>query len=434
MSRAAEWLLRLLALGLIAWQLHALLREPPAAPRAVAATADGLPAALERWSARDFPDSVRLDLARAPDPVERAWLAALRRSGTAVAWIDDGVPTAALEAFPAGGPGGESWVLLARPDDADVALADGTSLLDTLRTRGGGAALRVAGLRGRAQASEDAPLASAGLRDSLVLRPVLLLGRAGWEARFLATALEERGWTVAARLAVAPGADVLQGSPGAIDTARYAAVVAVDSAAARDAAALARYVRAGGGLVLLPGAAAAPALRALAPAAVGAALRPRSAEFGHAPLDALEARALAPLAPAAVALDTRGEQTTVAAWRVGRGRVVQVGYLDSWRWRMEGPDGAPAAHRAWWSALVAGAAYRPVVPLPEAPAAREPADPAPRAALLDALGPPAPAGTGGRGGAAAGTGADGPPQWLAWPLVLLALLGEWTLRRARGVR
>jgi hypothetical protein len=423
-ARLVEWTLRLSALALIAWYAAALLRERPAEATRAGVTAEQLPAALELWSAGARPDSVRLALDAAPDAVQRDWLVALRRSGTAMEWTDRGVSPSALEVFPAGGPGAESWVLLADEAGVGVPVADERGLIDTLRAAGGGAALRVPTLAGSARAGGLRPRASAATRDSLARRALLVLGHAGWEAGFVTTALEEAGWTVAARLAVAPGSDVVQGAPAAIDTARYAAVVAIDSTAARDASAIARFVHSGGGLLLLPGAAAAPGLRALAPAAEGRVLRAATAAFDSMPRLALDAVSLVRLAPTALVLESRGDAATVAAWRVGRGRVVQVGYVDSWRWRMEGPDGAPAAHRAWWSGLAAGVAYRASLPLDW-----RAADPAPLAALHDALGPP----TAARDRPPARVPAGGPPRW-AWPVALAALLAEWALRRARGER
>src|ERR1019366_3377028 len=85
------------------------------------------------------------------------------------------------------------------------------------------------------------------------LHPVLVVGRAGWEAKFAVAALEERGWTVEARLFVAPGADVTQGSRGAIDTSRYAAIVALDTTLGAVAASVAWVGRGGGGGVRAAG-------------------------------------------------------------------------------------------------------------------------------------------------------------------------------------
>jgi hypothetical protein len=132
---------------------------------------------------------------------------------------------------------------------------------------------------------------------------------------------------------------------------------------------------------------------------------------------ALSYRNLAPLPSGAEPLEMRGEVPVVAAWREGAGRVLQVGYQDTWRWRMESA-GAEAEHRAWWAGLVATVAMRsPRI-------AGSEIDPAPLAALTTALGPPSSLPT-------------HQPVTSLWPFVLLVLVptivGEWLLRRLRGV-
>jgi hypothetical protein len=112
--------------------------------------------------------------------------------------------------------------------------------------------------------------------------------------------------------------------------------------------------------------------------------------------------------------------------------VLQLGYEDSWRWRLEGDDAAPAAHRRWWSAVVGSVAHAPVVarrPV-AAGALRTRLDPAPRAALVRALGP---ATAGERGGPTVARGGRVPDSLLL-VVALLALLLEWSSRRLRGAR
>ncbi|HEY0970737.1 MAG TPA: hypothetical protein VGE02_07165, partial [Gemmatimonadales bacterium] len=129
----------------------------------------------------------------------------------------------------------------------------------------------------------------------------------------------------------------------------------------------------------------------------------------------------------AVPLETRGGSVAVAARRVGAGRVVQLGYDETWRWRMAGAEGAPAAHRAWWSGLVAAAAYAP-----RGSDAAAVLDDAPVARLIAALGAPsaelADGATEGRGAVERGA-----PAWI-FPLVAIILLAEWASRRLRGAR
>jgi hypothetical protein len=423
--RAVETLLRLCSLALIGYLIWAATRPAPDGARWAEGGTATLDADLARWSASAFPDSVHLRLDRAPDPAQRAWLAALRRSGAGVAWTDAGLPALALEVHPNAGPLGGEWVLAAAPADGLLALSDGVSALDTVRAAGPGAALRVPAVSGVTEARLGAHRATAALHDSIDARAVLVLGRAGWESRFLVTALEERGWTVHARLAVAPGMDVTQGDPLPLDTAHYAAVVAVDSSAARDAPRIGRFVRMGGGLVLAGGAAAAPAFRSLAPGSVGARLPALDAvPTADAPHRGLALLPVVAPHPDAVPLEAHDGRVAAAARRVGTGRVVQVGYDETWRWRMEGPADAPVAHRAWWSEIVGAAAYRPVLPR-AAPAS----DPSPRTATFDALGPPAPPHA-----SAVAVGGGRWPAPSALPLLLVLLLAEWASRRLRGAR
>jgi hypothetical protein len=122
----------------------------------------------------------------------------------------------------------------------------------------------------------------------------------------------------------------------------------------------------------------------------------------------------------------------VAARRVGIGRVAQIAYDESWRWRMEGAAGALEAHRGWWSSMVASVAHASPATgdsLPQAAAASEStADAAPLAHLYDALGEPTPAPP---AGAPAHLPRD--TRWFL-PVILLALLLEWSSRRLRGAR
>jgi hypothetical protein len=124
----------------------------------------------------------------------------------------------------------------------------------------------------------------------------------------------------------------------------------------------------------------------------------------------------------AVRLSTRGAETTSAARREGAGRVLQAGFDETWRWRMQGGSDAVAAHRAWWSRMVGSVA---AIPLPRADESSS-AEGAPLARLVDALGP-----------ATAVAPAESMPRALpAWllPALLIVLLVEWGSRRLRGAR
>jgi hypothetical protein len=238
-------------------------------------------------------------------------------------------------------------------------------------------------------------------------------------------ALEERGWQVDAEVGLAPRSEMRQGSPSPIDTGRYAAVVVTDSTAATAAGRLVAYVQSGGGLVLAGSAAAMPGLRDLVPGTIGTLVPPAPAGPGDSLAPAAMRRlGLLPvsrLRADAVPLEMRDRDVAVAARRVGPGRVVQSGYLDTWRWRMGSASGE-VAHRDWWAGLVSAVAYAPAADRPAGPGS----DNAPAAALVNALGPmtansagpAAPAGPGGR-------------TWL-FALIVMALLAEWASRRLRG--
>jgi hypothetical protein len=107
--------------------------------------------------------------------------------------------------------------------------------------------------------------------------------------------------------------------------------------------------------------------------------------------------------------------------------VLQSGYDETWRWRMAGGDGAAAAHREWWSRLVAAVAYAPLVS--RSSVNDLVTDEMPYASLIDALGPPTPLD-------ARLTRRTDPMALdrLLFALVVVSLLAEWTSRRFRGAR
>jgi hypothetical protein len=105
------------------------------------------------------------------------------------------------------------------------------------------------------------------------------------------------------------------------------------------------------------------------------------------------------------------------------GRVVQLGYDETWRWRLAGTGDAPAAHREYWSSVVSAAAYRATSPV----AAARTSDAAPLASLYSDLGAPsAPRAV----PLAIGAGL----HWWMFVALALLLLAEWTSRRLRGAR
>lgn len=379
-----------------------------------------------------------LTLDSLPGPRERDWARALAAAGTAVRWrlaARGGSPAdsagaddawqASLTAEPLADPSGRVRVVARAPAGATLRLGDATGSIDSSTigpsgvrvldlTSDGGIAAGLAGV-----AARTAP------RERVVLRPVLVLAEAGWEGKFVVAALEEAGWRVDARFRVTPQLSVRQGG-GAIDTARYAAVIALDGSASTEGAAIARFVRSGGGAILTARAASIPALAAVAPARVGA---PTDAALGavasDVPRRGLGGHALVALRATAVPLERVDGAVRIAAARVDLGRVLLLGYDETWRWRMEGGDGSPEAHRAWWSAMVASVARAPLEAVGD-PAA---VDETPYAALVAALGAPTDASP--PGGPARG---DTARDALLLALLLGALLAEWTSRRLRGAR
>lgn len=459
--------LRLIGLALLAWALvrsHGLV---PLRSHDRASSGD-LTTQLDRWSSVAAPLEVRVRFDHSPTSAQRDWLAALKLSGTKVQWSADSLPPTAMSVEQGADPAGVVEIAMTAQPGALLQLRDTLGLRDTTRPADGIARFGVAGIEEGTAAVVQGAVAREVVRDSVRFRRLLLLGEASWDARFVAAALAERGWTVDARFAVAPGSDVYQGitiaapaapapAPAAaaapprsfrsifaqpeaqaapqpaapppppvaprlrIDTSRYSAVIAIDSTAAREATAIARYLRDGGGVLLWPDAARTPAFRAVAPGGVGegAGTREEGAVEARSRED-LILRAVTPLHPDAVPLERSGVRVAVAARRIGAGRVLQVGYDDSWRWRMGGDSTAPEAYRHWVAGLVSrvalvGREMREVTG----------SDPAPFATLMARFGPAT------LEGSSTDSGHSPLPAWLLGLLVLL-FLTEWTSRRTRG--
>lgn len=429
MRRYAEWLARALVLVVLAVLLARALRPAPRRQDLASASSANLEAALVRWSTVESPASARVALDSLPSAAQRDWLGAIARSGTRVTWDATTVAALAVAATPLADPRGGSDVAAAVPRGALVRLRDGAGALDSATARARYMSWSVPTLAGEAEVLAAGASAAAPVRDSLLLRRLLVLASAGWESRFVVNALEERGWRVDALLRVAPTVNVVQGSPTAPDTARYAAVILLDSAFAEIARPIASYVRAGGGLVLAgsaPAAARLAQLRAGAPGALASADESQVADGDSSGFTPLATRYIAPRGDAVtLARDTRG--VLVAARRVGRGRVLQVGYDDTWRWRMMGAREPVERHRAWWARAVRSVAYAPAL-------ARDPrssaglTDAAPYASLVGRLGAPTPQNrvqTAPRKG-------DESRSALLFAILSAALLAEVASRRLRG--
>lgn len=424
MARIGEALARGAALALIAVALwRALSWRDPAFTRlrVEVPIRDVLPA----LSTVAVP-AVHLPLGRTPGVIERDWLTALRRAGTIVTWNDAGLaPAAAASIAEVADPVGGSIVTVAMSGTEMVLLTDSLGVIDSTRLGPLGARVTAPSLIGAVRVSRNTmTIARAQQPARPVLRPLLVIGSAGWETKFVIAALEERGWDVRSRVRVSPTAEVTHGPPVRIDTGSLAAVIVLDSAAAPSASVLLAYVRAGGGLILAGSAGRAGALAVIAPARsapmIAGSLLRRASSAGR---DGLPLYPLVALRGDAVSIDERDGHVVVAARREGAGRILSVGEVESWRWRMGGGADAPAQHRAWWSRIVSSAAYAPVASIP-------PVDPesAPYAALVEALGEP----TGDVAGASRSPTAA-LPMWMG-AAILFLLLSEWISRRLRGER
>jgi hypothetical protein len=378
--------------------------------------------------------SINVGLSRLPDAASRAWLRALRGAATEVQWrAADSLPATALSVDAVPGPDNPRRIAVAGLPAGAVTIQDALGIVDSGTVPSGTPREVVAHVSGPVVVDVRGARLQAPDVNPVAPRAVLVLGGAGWEARFTTAALEEAGWEVESEVVVTPrgpasrtpdagrGVSVrTRGASGAIDTARYAAVVALDGSASPRAAAIARYVQEGGGLIL-GHAAAVGDLARLAPArAAGHFAETLGGLLTDAPRRGLGGRALGTLRLDALVLERRGAIVTMAARRHELGRVIMFGYDDLWRWRMQGGEMSPEDHRAWWSRLVGSVAYAP-------PASRTAldGDPAPLASLHASLGPP-------------GETVGGPtaPR-LPWPYLLFAtclslLMIEWTSRRLRG--
>ncbi len=415
---------RALALALLAWALVIAFRAPARAARTV--DGDVVMTELPRITRTGEPAWLDLAMHNAADPEARSWLVALTRAGGRVEWREaTPIPPLAVELVPRADPAGGFRALIGSAPGEQFILADRAGPLDTLTTAGVSTTLTLPALVAPLSVGDRRTLAWTSPRDTLALRRVLVIGDAGWEGKFALAALEERGWHASARFTVAPNIVASQGAVSPLDTAHFAAVIALDSAsAAANASSIAAFVRQGGGLILAGDAARAPAMATLAPGAAGPHQHAASLAFADsAPRRALGFYAITNLKPDAIPLESRDNKLAVAARRAGRGRVLQLGYDDSWRWRFGGGPRAPEAERTWWSGLVSSVAYRAAIPLPGSSQLN--ANAAPLAALHATLGAPTAAS---RQPAAM---VNDLPWWLL-AVIVLSLVAEIASRRTRG--
>ena len=416
-----EIALRICAFGVIGWMFGQSLR-PNAGVRVERVRGADVSARLPVWTRQSANVALHTELDAAPNDWIVDWLAALRHSGHVVTWSGS-PPAIALAADAVAGPGDNVHVAVAGPDRAVIHLRDDAGALDSVRVSTMGATVTTPGVSGDLIATSGPQRATIQSPDTVRARAVVVIGNAGWEGKFIALALEERGWPVIARFGVAPGVAVSQGALLPVDTSRVAAVVVVDTALQSLASSLDAYVRSGGGLVIAGPASLSPVLATLRAGAPSARFTPTALPGDTIGLGATGFYPVASLAPGSIPLERRGPNggIAVAARRIGAGRVIQIGYDDSWRWRMTGGPSGEAAHRVWWSRVVASVAYAP------GPAPRASEGTAPVANLVARLGPARPA-------PSISLASQAVDQKILMTIALLLLLGEWASRRLRGLR
>ena len=420
--RVAEWLLRALlftALGVALWRS---MRHVESVPYTRGVLPETLERELRHAMTRSDGLSLELSVDSSPSRSDRDALVALRRSGVPVRWTGM-IPPMALEVVRTREPSADSRLLLVGGERQPVTLSDSAGTLETVRAESG-ATVETGTLVGAVRAAHGRFIAVSPVPPDDQRRAVLVLGRAGWESKFVMAALAEAGWVVRARIPTAPGVTVSDDALLPLDTARYDVVVALDSSAADFTAAIVRFVAQGGGLVAGGSATTLDAFRPLLPARSDTRRPGRIllADDSVTPSD-LPMRSLASLRADAVSLARERSGVTLAARRAGLGRALAVGYDESWRWRMLGGQSGLGAHRRWWSRTVGSVA-------PEHGRVQGAgADAAPRAAIVDALGPPS-----SRDLTGVHAPADATLPRMALLLVVAALLAETASRRFRGVR
>ena len=426
-------------------------------------------ASVLRWSASDLADStatvlttalvreivsasgdtqprrVNVELTAVPSQRARAMLGAVVGADVSVNWFDRTQASGlALSATVVAGPSGAVDVRVAgAPSSLPLVLRDAGGTLDSIsNTRV--AAWQLASVSPPLRASIGASEARVPTRAPAVTRRVMLIAQPGWESKFVTAALEEVGWHIDGSYRVSPRTAVTLGTPGRLDTARYAVVVLLDSMAV-DAAAIRRFVQQGGGVVLGGDALRIPALASISPVR---ATTVRGAVAGalltNTPQRGLEAWELVANRGALVVRsddsDRGHAEPALVAQRIGAGRVVASAYRNSWRWRMEGTDDGAAEHRAWWGsvlALAAGASATATDPAADA----YPGNAAPYADLVARVGMPVSV-----DGITAAPVARALSAFdrlmnrlraapgLLFMVIAMALLGEWASRRLRGNR
>lgn len=421
-----ETALRAVSLIILAWMFWLSL-DRGRVEKVVTLSSANLPVELRNWSRAGIaPDRIEVRFDSTPDTRDLDWLRALKGSGSNVKWSGN-LPSVGINVLAVASPRGGWAVNSAASTKSAVQISDDVGPLDSAVAANGGARFSIPAASGSIKAAVGGSRASTPLDDSAQVKRVLVLGNAGWETKFVVAALEEDGWKVDSDMRIAPGVNVTQGSLSPIDTARYSAVIALDGVAASRASELARYANSGGGVVLAGAAASLEAFAAMRAGGTGRIQSPSAlqSEPGSTTLASLSIIPIAGLRGDAIALERRNGVITAAARRIGSGRVVQEGYVDTWRWRMGGGDESPVQHRAWWTKTVASVAYAPHY-LREVASV---SNPAPIARLIESLGPSSR--TTGRSLANA---AGSISLLLLFAILSISLLAEWASRRLRGSR
>jgi len=420
----------LLCMLLLAWRLF-LPRQDRAVTATVAATGTLDQSVLELLRASH--DTIDVTLDGIPDARARAMLRAVRGSGHALRISAPTAPAAvAVSAEREWRASGGTRLQIVSSDSSRQVVADAAGLIDSIAIDSAGLLTRAGPLQGELQVGRAAapPLVSSAPAEARVL----VLAAATWESRFLIAALEEAGWPVDAAVSVSPRVTITQGASQFPSRARHAIVVLLPGAPASAIAALPAFVRSGGGLVIVGEAARAGGLSSLRAGAAGATLSGEAgAEASDEPRHGLDLVPITTLADGSVPLESRDGRVAVAARRLGAGRVIQVGYDNSWLWRMGGNDESPVAHRRWWSSLLSGIVpQRAPVSVVASTAEHDTLDAAPLAALARDLGLPAIRITAADPSPTTSLVASFDPRWLL-TVALLTLVASWTLRRWRGL-
>lgn len=423
----------LLCIGLLLWHLAA----PTVAKRTTAGvTVDAmldtpLPALLRGGS-----DTIDITLAGTPDARTRARVSAVRASGHVVRlFAPRTLPSLAMSVEAEWKATGGSRILVAGRDSTTAGVADGAGALDSMHLELGGSRAVTGPVQGALRARQ--PGVTASVEPLVAGAPldarVLVVGNATWESRFLMAAFEEAGWPVDAALTVSPKVTIGQGAGRTPMRGRHAVVVLLPGAPTAAVNALTPFVRDGGGLLIVGEAARLPGLGALRAGAPGATLAGElGAEASGTPRHGLDLVPIATLASGAVMLEERDGRTAIAARRVGAGRVLQVGYDNSWLWRMAGDDASVATHRRWWNALLSSVvSLRSPAPRIAHDVEDDTLDAAPLVAMVRDLGVPvirdridAPE----RSSLAASLD----PRWLL-AAAAFSLVVSWVIRRWRGL-